>query len=388
MTNSQDPGKIWLQTVIPTRGYIPKKREFPLFVKDHKGERHLNWDLLILVLKIAIGSTLAIVVAQMLDLQYATSAGVITLLTIQNTRRATFDLAIKRIISLFFTIALASLLCIQNADIVLCFGSFMLVLVFVSYLFGWEGALSVNSVIGAQVLVLESAISLEFALNEAMIVFIGIAIAVVLNLWMVDKREEIKGDIQEFEADFPYVETDDQLRCIEEIKGDMHMVEEKIQGIMAAMVRHLLRQEKLREDKGHIVTLIEGIETIMEKAMDNMDNTLSDHSQYFIEYLNMRKSQCVVLLQVTRTLRAMDMVPDQAKIVATVMEKVSGAVHETDNAKEMIQELEIVLKVLENKGLPKTQEAFESQAMMFLILKGFWRTRVCPKPRKPLRVKP
>lgn len=343
MTNSQDPGKIWLQTVIPTRGYIPKKREFPLFVKDHKGERHLNWDLLILVLKIAIGSTLAIVVAQMLDLQYATSAGVITLLTIQNTRRATFDLAIKRIISLFFTIALASLLCIQNADIVLCFGSFMLVLVFVSYLFGWEGALSVNSVIGAQVLVLESAISLEFALNEAMIVFIGIAIAVVLNLWMVDKREEIKGD--------------------------MHMVEEKIQGIMAAMVRHLLRQEKLREDKGHIVTLIEGIETIMEKAMDNMDNTLSDHSQYFIEYLNMRKSQCVVLLQVTRTLRAMDMVPDQAKIVATFMEKVSGAVHETDNAKEMIQELEIVLKVLENKGLPKTQEAFESQAMMFLILK-------------------
>ena len=46
---------------------------------------------------------------------------------------------------------------------------------------------------------------------------------------LYSKRRELKGYAfgpdttwqQEFEADFPYVETDDQLRCIEEIKGDM-----------------------------------------------------------------------------------------------------------------------------------------------------------------------
>ncbi len=46
---------------------------------------------------------------------------------------------------------------------------------------------------------------------------------------LYSKRRELKGYAfgpdttwqQEFEADFPYVETDDQLRCIDEIKGDM-----------------------------------------------------------------------------------------------------------------------------------------------------------------------
>ena len=44
-------------------------------------------------LKIAVGGCLAIAVAELFHLQYAASAGIITLLTVQDTRKGTIQLA-------------------------------------------------------------------------------------------------------------------------------------------------------------------------------------------------------------------------------------------------------------------------------------------------------
>ena len=44
---------------------------------------------LIKTLKIAAGSMLAIIIAQSLNISYSTSAGIITLLSIQNTKKST-----------------------------------------------------------------------------------------------------------------------------------------------------------------------------------------------------------------------------------------------------------------------------------------------------------
>ena len=55
---------------------------------------HRRKRLVLKALKIAIGSSMAVVVAQFFQLQYATSAGIIALLTVQNTRKDTIQLTL------------------------------------------------------------------------------------------------------------------------------------------------------------------------------------------------------------------------------------------------------------------------------------------------------
>ena len=57
--------------------------------------------------KIAIGSSLAIYVAQMMELQYATSAGIITLLTLVTTKWETVKLSFLRL----FTYLISVMVC-------------------------------------------------------------------------------------------------------------------------------------------------------------------------------------------------------------------------------------------------------------------------------------
>ena len=57
-------------------------------------------------LKIAAGSGIAIVAAEFLQLSYATSAGIITLLTVQDTRQDTIQLTVDRILSFLLCVGL------------------------------------------------------------------------------------------------------------------------------------------------------------------------------------------------------------------------------------------------------------------------------------------
>ena len=92
----------------------------------------MNRHTWIQVFKIGIGSAIAIFLAEWMGLSYATSAGIVTLLTIQNTRKDTFHLAIRRIISFGVTMCIA-LVCVNLIPIqFVSFGVFMLLLVGIS----------------------------------------------------------------------------------------------------------------------------------------------------------------------------------------------------------------------------------------------------------------
>ena len=67
---------------------------------------HARMKLFLKALKIAVGSVLAIVIAELLGLSYATSAGIITLLTIQDTWKDTVQLTSDRLMSYLMCIIL------------------------------------------------------------------------------------------------------------------------------------------------------------------------------------------------------------------------------------------------------------------------------------------
>ena len=128
-------------------------------------------------LKIAIGSSAAIWIAESLSLQYASSAGIIALLTIASTKWETMRLSLYRLITFCITVILTFLLFHLLPWDWATYGLFLLFTVIYSTWIGWRVTISVNAVIATHFLTVGN-FSLNFVLNEFLLVLIGISIAI------------------------------------------------------------------------------------------------------------------------------------------------------------------------------------------------------------------
>ena len=141
--------------------------------------------------KIAVGSSAAIYIAQTLGLENAASAGTITLLTIVTTKWETLKLSAYRLITFAVSVLLAAMTigCLESVWI--AYAVYIFAVIFICQMFGWQATISVNSVIGIHFLTSKD-FSLSFIFNEFLLVFIGITIAVLLNLFHDYKSQEDK----------------------------------------------------------------------------------------------------------------------------------------------------------------------------------------------------
>lgn len=139
-------------------------------------------------LKIAVGSSLAIFVAEILRLHNATSAGIITLITIVTTRWETVQLSYRRVVTFFLSAVLACVIFQAVPWAWVDYGIYIFVMAVVCQFLKWETTISLNAVIGTHFLVSQD-FSLLFILNEFSLVMIGILVAIVLNFYPQGGRE-------------------------------------------------------------------------------------------------------------------------------------------------------------------------------------------------------
>lgn len=295
------------------------------------------------VLRIAIGSSLAIFLAETLGLEYSTSAGIITFLTVQDTKRETLSLAGKRLLSYFVTIALAMVFLYGTYNY-LRFGLFMLFLVGISYVAGWEGAISSNAVIGTHFL-MKTSVEPAFALNELILVLIGSAFGVLVNLYMPKKDQRILKDIDRLEKQMSSILT--------QLSVDVETLSQKVKGD-----RQLEELEK-------------ALDKAISKAYRNFNNTLRQHSTYFISYLEMRKNQCVILEGIRDSIYRMTEVSEQAELIAAFIAHIGETIHEEDNVAELRKLLNMIFEHMERNPLPATHTEFINQALLYHVLKDF-----------------
>lgn len=288
-----------------------------------------------------MGSCLALAAAEAMGLDYAASAAVVTLLTIQNTRRATLSLALRRVLSFLVMLALTYVIYGALGYHALAFGLVLLLLVAVSYWFGWEDAIFVNAVIATHFLTGKSH-SLTFVENEALLVLLGMGIAILLNTYMPDGAASIRRDIRSIE--------EQMQRILERLAEGLRDAERR-QG----------SEELLEELRNH---LTQGL----ERAFENRENTFSNHSQYYIEYMEMRKSQCQVLEALLDSSRALTELPRQAEPIALFLYEISASFHERNNVQDLVRKLEELLKGMRLEPLPKSRREFEDRAILFHML--------------------
>ena len=293
-------------------------------------------------LKIAVGSGIAIVIAEFLGLKYTTTAGVITLLTVQNTRKDTIQLTLERLWSFLLSILL----------IYVCFhytGSrdwvnfivYILFMVMSCYYFDWANTISVNAVMGTHYLTAPD-YSLGFALNELFLILIGTSVALAMNWKMPSNMKVLRQHIRKIEDDMQQV----LLEFAQYMQGD-------------------------RKDN-HVWTDLDELENYLEKGLDRAHeqakNSLSEADLYYVDYMEMRLQQCSMLQTLQGTVLRVREMPKQAEIISQYLDYLVYYIHEENIPDEQIQNLQKVFDRMRQEELPKTRAEFENRAVLYHLL--------------------
>ena len=299
--------------------------------------------MLLLSAKIGVGASVAIYIAQALNLEYATSAGIITLLTLITTRWETFKLSLLRLVTYVVAVALCWTIFHFIPNMWIEYGVFLFCLVLLGEVMGWRSTLSVNAVIGTHFLTTQN-FTVEFLINELLLVVIGIVIAILLNLIHINNAQE-NGIIQ-----------------------SMRHVEHQMKLILSELASYLSNQSSGDSVWEDLIKLERELDEYLELAYEYQNNTFHSHPEYYINYFEMRMKQCGALHNLHSEMRRMRNMPKQAHIVADFITDITEYVTEMNDPKKQIEELEGLLTELRNEPLPKTHEEFESRAELYHVL--------------------
>lgn len=275
------------------------------------------------------------------------TAGIITLLTIQNTRKETLEIALKRIAAFIVAVSLAYVIFTIFGFTTPAFGGFVFIFVALANLLNIEVGVVMNSVLVTHFLV-EQRMDLALITNEALILLIGMGMGIIVNSIMPKNEEKIRQEQKIVEDRMR-----ETLNCLSKMlnnRQDCAYVEAQSSRM------DLLNVEQLIDD-------------LLKKAYEDAGNTLLTETRYQISYLEMRKHQLSILDDIRESIKEINHDLPHALKISNYMKKVSLEFTEKNNAKDLLAELNELYEFFREESLPKTREEFENRAILFHILK-------------------
>lgn len=299
--------------------------------------------ILLLSIKIGIGSSIAIYIAQALHLEYAVSAGTVTLLTLMTTKWETIRLSVSRFATLMLTFLMGWAIFSQTNHVWITYGVLLALIVFIAEWFGLRATISVNSVVAAH-LVTNQDFSGAAMWNEFLLVLIGVVIAVLLNLFHANVTHK------------------------RQIVSNMRDTESKLQAILGELAAYLSGSEMHEGVWDDICALEEQIQGYLQSAYEYQDNTFRSHPEYYVFYFKMRYEQCRILHNLhDEVIRILSM-PKQAHVISEYLFYLIDYVIERNSPDRQMERLDAIFASMRDEELPKTRDEFESRAMLYHIL--------------------
>lgn len=298
---------------------------------------------LILAGKIALGSSLAIYTAELLHLQFSSSAGIVTLLTVVTTKKGTLQLSAARVATFVLAAAAASVTFLQIHSEWIAYGLFVFLVALVSELLGWRATISTNAVIGTHFL-MNLDFSPAFFLNEFMLVAIGILFAFLLNM-----IQDIRGEKRHFAE-------------------KIHQLELKMQGLLGEIAKYLSNEPSRKRLWRELTAIESQLQRSMEEAYEYEGNTYGEDAAYYARYFKMRLNQCRILRNLQKEMQKIKNMPRQAEIVAEYIRYLNQYVTELNEPDLQLQHLEEIFLKMKDEPLPASRTEFESRAVLYHIL--------------------
>jgi len=258
------------------------------------------------VIKTAIGTFISIYLADLLGIKFGVTAGIVTIISIQATKKESLKIALERFIASLvgLFIAVISFECFGYTPFI--FGIFVLIFMPVCLKFNLFQGFLATVVLATHILSLGT-VSLDIVKNEIYILLLGIVVALVLNSVFVDEETLFK-----------------------ELKKEL--------------------------------------DTARDIAFKEYNNDIFSSSREEVEFFQMKRNQYKVMLRMRNHFYRFYISSEHTHIISEFTRKVSDSIGVDKLYQEVLIELERVRSVFESMPLPKTRVEFESRAMLFQFL--------------------
>ncbi len=293
------------------------------------------------ILKLSFGSSISIFLAWIMNLEYSMFAGIITLLSVKNTKKETLKAVLGKIYG-FILCTLFSYLCFNILGYnLLSFSIYIFLIISICF------AIKIQDVIGMCVVIsshylLQGNVSFELILNEFGLFVIGAGISIIMNT---------------------YVPTN-----INKIYENQHKLEKEI-SLLLIDIAQLIKSPNLDNSyTKNLNTLNTLINDSTSSIYYNINNNLLTDTKFLLDHLQTIKSQRDIIANLYKYTSQLNYTPAQSYIIADFMYKISYSNIEFKNINILIDELDNLIHSMKNSPLPINRIEFENRAILFLCL--------------------
>lgn len=301
----------------------------------------IKTDETIKLIKYVTGSVAAVLLAAALRLQFAYAAGIITLLTIQDTKKETVRVTVKRMIIFFIMTILSAMIFPLAGYHVWAFGIVLIPYLLCCMALDMKEAIAPIAVLCTHYISAQSC-SATMIINEFLILIIGAGIGTLWNLFMPDGKRHL----------IVYQRT----------------VDDKIVNILKRMALYIEREDKSDYTGSCFDELDAMLADLKKEALRYMNNHLITEDDYYYEYMLMRARQCNILKRIYEDIIRLTATPEQGKKLADFIQKTADEFTEQNDVSTLLSELEKLHSDYERQELPVTRQEFENRSMLYHIL--------------------
>ncbi|MFB4166408.1 aromatic acid exporter family protein [Virgibacillus sp. JSM 102003] len=291
-------------------------------------------------IKTAIGTPIAISIAQLLGLTNFVSAGILTILCIQPSRKRSVLSAWHR----FLACVTASVFGIIFFELMgynpIVVGVMLACFIPVTVLLKVTPGIATSSVIILNLYSSEG-ISLSFLTDQFLLIIVGIGTGLLVNLYMPSLEKNLNQKQEELENNFQAI--------LFEIALYIRDRNDKWDGEELTACENLLQEAE---------TLV---------SLDKENHLLRSKHPYH-DYFTMRRKQFDLLQKMLPLVSRLPNTDSISIQIADFFEKLSNAVHPGNTAIIYLDELERLRETFHAEDLPETREEFETRANLFRLL--------------------
>lgn len=290
--------------------------------------------------KTAIGTAMSIFIAQQLGLHNFASAGIITILCIQVTKKRSFRTAWDRFLACVLAMPFSALIFEVLGYHALVIG--VILLFFIPTIVMLRAK---DGVVTCSVIILHIFSAHQFSvilfINELGVIITGIGVALLVNLYMpsVDRKMEFY-----------------------QVK-----IEENFKRIFSEMIRFLRTGESSWDGK-EITDTAKVINEAKELAIRDVENRFSKEESIYYQYFTMREKQFEIIERILPNITSISSTVKQGEMIANFLEELSTHIHPGNTANIYIIKLMNMKAEFETSVLPKTRQEFEARAALLLVV--------------------
>lgn len=302
----------------------------------------MNKTLLSTTIKTAIAATLSLLVAQALGLKFSSSAGIITILDIFETRKATIKGGLKRTLSATIALVLGILVFEIFDYKTWAFGLYLLLFVPLSFLLKIELGLGPSSVVVTHLLSYGE-INSSIIFNELGLILIGTGFAMLTNLYAPESQDELK-------------------KWIDDIDGD-------IKDILIFFGDTLVNDLDVKIYEGKIRKLEDDINKALNLAIIENDNRI-ENSKNLLIGLSHREREKDLLMEMYDDLKSIPKEYADGKLISDLMIDTANNLSDNGDMVKVKKRIEFLQEHFHMMELPETHEDFIIRSSIFQVFRS------------------